>query len=176
MSFLFRGMTRKPGEKVRMDGTPIPGAWAYGGVFEGPGAFSIIYGHKDGEPEDTIKKYSVYTDTLGLWTGAKDKNGKLIFPGDVLYDGKMYFIVGYSRFLISCFSRGHSVYGYGFCFSSVRDPEMYPLDWTTYENPRYWHGIDPILELPNLGEVSGTVWTLPEFAKWPPQNRRTGGK
>lgn len=30
----FRGMTRRKGEKVRLDGTPIDGNWVYGGVLQ----------------------------------------------------------------------------------------------------------------------------------------------
>ena len=40
---LFRGQTRKKGEKVFMDGTPVDGNWVYGGVFQGKGDFSVIY-------------------------------------------------------------------------------------------------------------------------------------
>lgn len=32
-SILFRGQTRKKGERVRLDGTPVPSNWVYGGIF-----------------------------------------------------------------------------------------------------------------------------------------------
>ena len=42
---LFRGQTRKKGEKVFVgSGKPVDGNWVYGGVFQGQGDFSIIYG------------------------------------------------------------------------------------------------------------------------------------
>ena len=42
---LFRGQTRRYGEKVRMgDGKKLPGNWVYGGIFPGTGDFSVIYG------------------------------------------------------------------------------------------------------------------------------------
>ncbi len=61
---LFRGQTRRKGEKVRMDGTPVESNWVYGGVLQGTGDHSIIY-----QTEPDIEKKVVYTDTLGRFTG-----------------------------------------------------------------------------------------------------------
>ena len=80
-TILYRGQTRKFGDKVRMDGRKLPGIWVYGGVAKGSGAYSIIYGSADNEP---IQKHVVYTETVGQYIGLDDVHGKKIFEDDIL--------------------------------------------------------------------------------------------
>lgn len=77
---LFRGQTRRKGEKVRMDGSPVASNWVYGGVLKGIGDHSIIY-----QTEPEFHKFPVYTDTLGQFTGLCDNDGVKIFEGDIVY-------------------------------------------------------------------------------------------
>lgn len=73
---LFRGQTRRKGEKVRISGEPVDSNWVYGGIFPGEGDFSIIY-----QAKPKIEKFTVYSDTVGQFTGLTDKNGKKILRG-----------------------------------------------------------------------------------------------
>lgn len=65
-NILFRGQTRKKGEKVTMSGTPIPSNWVFGGIFpqNNGGDFAIIY-----QQDPEIQKFPVYAETVCQYTG-----------------------------------------------------------------------------------------------------------
>lgn len=80
-NILFRGQTRKKGEKVTMSGTPIPSNWVFGGISpqNNGGDFAIIY-----QQDPEIQKFPVYAETVCQYTGKNDKYGGKIFENDII--------------------------------------------------------------------------------------------
>ena len=89
---LFRGQTRRKGEYiVNMAGDKCESHWVYGGIFpqNKDGDFAIIY-----QQEPEIRKFTVYADTVGQYTGLTDKNGTRIFEnGYMIIDNKTYKVI-----------------------------------------------------------------------------------
>lgn len=82
---IFRGQTRKKGQKVNMAGDKLPGIWVYGGIFLGTGDHSIIYGEDHMELSGRgLGKHIVYTETVGQFTGQTDKAGHKAFEHDII--------------------------------------------------------------------------------------------
>lgn len=145
---LFRGQTRRKGEKVWMDGSPVESNWVYGGVCQGTGDFSVIYGNLDEERELPTEKWVVYTDTIGQYTGLTDKNSKRAFEHDVIkhHFGDEIGVIRYGEY------RGGHV---GFYVDWVRGTASELLR----KDLAYWMKIVEILgnihDNPELLEVSG---------------------
>lgn len=94
---LFRGQTRMFGEKVNVaTGEKLPGNWVYGGIFPGTGDFSVIYGWKSGVEQTggSLEKLTVYSSTVGQYTGLTDERDQKIFEGDILqaHDGRIFCV------------------------------------------------------------------------------------
>ena len=137
-SLLFRGQQRRTGEKVRLDGSPMESSWFYGsGVLQGEGDFSIIY-----QTEPNFDKHAVYTDTIGQYTDAIDRNGNQIFEGDILQNVETKEIVvakwspEHSSFLLHNITKNVIGYMQGLALLEVvgniyDNPEFLekPFDW-----------------------------------------------
>lgn len=134
---LFRGQTRKYGEKVLMgSGEKLPGQWVYGGIFPGMGDFSIIYGWESGVERTggNLKKLTVYSDTVGEYTGQIDKNGAKIFEGDILLIGNSAkpLLVEFADSSWVCTSRALGPY---YLHRLENNSKKYEIIGNIYDNP-----------------------------------------
>ena len=109
------------------------------------GKWEKVYKIHDGESF----KYEVNPETIGQYTGLRDKNGKKIFEGDILafttYDGRILIegVVRYGKFNYFNYNGAKTSYGW-----FIDDGEMSYLDGS---NPEL-HIIGNIHDNPELLE------------------------
>lgn len=157
---LYRGLHRRFGEQVRMgDGKPLPSVWCYGGILQGEGDFSVIYGKAVQAPDDftrlhsisnTLDKWVVYSDSVGQYVGFDDVNGKQIFEDDIVrINTAIYFF----KAAVVRWSNDHARW----CFETS-EGKRYPLDpkfkievlGNVFDNPDY--PLDPKFEVTEDGQ------------------------
>lgn len=85
--YLFRGFHKEENgkETIYIDGQVIKGEWVYGYYIASSTKYVIM-------PHFT-EKYEVIPETIGQCCGLSDKNGRLIFEKDIIYDKYDYFEV-----------------------------------------------------------------------------------
>ena len=157
---LFRGQTRRYGERVTLAGTKLPSKWAYGGVFpqEKGGSFAIIYQQKP-----KIAKLPVYADTVSEFTGLFDSTkwdelteqeqsafleiysenewkGKPIFEGDIVnFKTTAYHFKNCRIKYQACYARYVAVDNQGYEYPMDKNFE-YKVVGNIYDNPELLKG------------------------------------
>lgn len=102
---------------------------------------------------DNGRRYSVFPDTLGEYTGLRDKNGKLIFEGDILkyYDDN-------SDLGLICFGN------YGHYPNRDNHRGFYALR-NTRKRPIFWDMPEFPVEKLECAEIIGNSFDNPELLK-----------
>ncbi len=131
--------------EIKFRGKPTEGKWVYGSFFDS-GEYAVIY-----DPSDKTY-YQCYLESIGQYTGFKDKNGKEIYEGDAVQrfnDNPVRFPDGskkYSSWMV-VFEYG----GWKFKDTPCSPTTSYP---SFYSNAQYMEVIGNIYENPELLEAT----------------------
>lgn len=131
------------------------GEWLYGYLFNygltAPSNVPCISVCVPTSWKEAYNLYAAHPDTIGQYTGLKDKNGKKIFEGDVVHikgDGYGGTKVGKDYYRVVTFHEG------AFCLS-IEDGVHYPVHTPIYEhrdslNIVNWDVVGNITDNPKL--------------------------
>lgn len=117
--------------EIKFRGKNLLGQWSYGDLVRG----------KIGQRKETAIKVGtkaifVLEDTIGQYTGLKDKNGKEIYEGDILYTNKYdkkHGIVRWNEEL-------GALHIYNVPSKTLRNARLYEVIGNIYDNPELLGG------------------------------------
>lgn len=123
------------------------GEWIEGNILITENWASILTctdfcGSSDEPPSCDVREYEVVYETVGQYTGLKDKNGKQIFEGDVVcYNGTNHKVVYESRF--GCGFFGIVINGYEIWpFNNEVPANRMEVIGNIHDNPELIKGVD----------------------------------